>query len=149
MENCFNLDTSTKDHQKKHSQKELYLCSTRNCGRVFTTKRARTFHEKKHSITGKEFICGFKASDDAVPCPKAFERKAYRDQHLNGHFSKKLKTYCGKVFNWPNSRKYHQDKCEQCKMMRDATPYKYKPDGWCAQYNLSLTFLGSFWHITS
>ena len=49
--------------------------------------------KKKHSITEKTFICGFKASDDAKPCPKKFERKAYRDQHLNGHFGKKLKTY--------------------------------------------------------
>ena len=128
MANYFNLDTSTEITKRNILEKDcIYVAQ--GIAAVFTTKRARTFHEKKHSITEKTFICGFKASDDAKPCQKKFESKAYRDQHLNGHFGKKLKTYCGKVYNWPNSRKYHQDKCDQCQTMRDATPYKYKPDG--------------------
>ena len=34
----FQFGYQYRDHHKKHSQKELYLCSTRNCGRVFTNK---------------------------------------------------------------------------------------------------------------
>ena len=42
----FQFGYQYRDHQKKHTRKGLYLCSTRDCGRVFTTKRARTFHKK-------------------------------------------------------------------------------------------------------
>ena len=42
----FQFGYQYRDHQRKHTRKGLYLCSTRNCGKVFTTKRARTFHEK-------------------------------------------------------------------------------------------------------
>ena len=128
MANYFNLVTSTEITKRNILEKDCIYVAPGIAAKCLQQNEQGHSTKKKHSITEKTFICGFKPSDDAKPCPKKFERKAYRDQHLNGHFSKKLKTYCGKVYNWPNSRKYHQDKCDQCKTIRDATPYKYKPD---------------------
>lgn len=116
-----------RDHVKKHSRKALYVCSTRDCLKAFNTKRARTFHEKKHSMDGsKNFICNFKPSDNDPPCGKAFERKEYLQQHAAGHKTLKLVSRCGKKrFNWPNSRRYHQQRCDDCKDKLKST-FKYR-----------------------
>ena len=45
------------DHKRKHTGKALYVCSTRDCLKGFTTKRAHTYHEKKHNLEGrKDFV---------------------------------------------------------------------------------------------
>ena len=130
VEEClklFQFEYQLRDHMKKHTGNKLYVCSTRKSGKGFTTKRARTYHELKHSLTTSDtFTCDYKESDDADICGKTFERKALLTQHLNGHFGKKYVTYCGKVYNWPNSKKYHQGRCDLCKEIRDKQHQKYK-----------------------
>ena len=123
----FQFGYQIRDHMKKHTRKALYVCSTRDCLKEFTTKRAHTFHAKSHSMDGsKKFVCTFKAKDTDTPCGKAFERKEYLEQHKAGHKTFKLVSRCGKKhFNWPNSRCYHQERCDDCKdKLKSAFKYR-------------------------
>ena len=123
----FQFSYQLEDHKRKHTRKALYVCSTRDCLRGFTTKRARTYHEKKHDLEGKkEFVCDF--AKNGKPCGKDFERKELLEQHFRGHVGKKLVTHCGKTYNWPNSRKYHQDRCDTCKAEKKKNVFKYRFD---------------------
>ena len=115
------------NHMKVHTGDQLYVCSTRKCGKGFTTKRARTYHEQKHSLTKADtLVCDYKASDTEEVCGKRFERLALLTQHKNSHFGKKYVTRCGKVYNWPNSKKYHQDRCDLCKEIKEKELLKFK-----------------------
>ena len=129
VEECsrlFQYAYQLRDHMKIHTGEQLYVCSTRKCGKGFTTKRARTYHEKKHSLTkADKLLCDYKDSDNKV-CGKKFERIALLTQHKNGHFGKKYVTRCGKVYNWPNSKKYHQDRCDLCKEIKQKELLKFK-----------------------
>ena len=130
VEECsklFQFAYQLRDHMKKHTGDKLYVCSTRKCGKGFTTKRARTYHEQSHSLSPKDvFTCDYKESDTEKACGKKFQRKNLLTQHRNGHFGKKYVTYCGKVYNWPNARKYHQDNCDLCKEIKEKRRLKYK-----------------------
>ena len=125
----FQYGYQLRDHKKKHTRKAMYVCSTRDCLKEFTTKRARTYHEAKHNIApedSKNYVCTFKENDEADPCGKGFERKALLEQHARGHKTLKLVSRCGKKkFNWPNSRRYHQQRCDDCKDTLKST-YKYR-----------------------
>ena len=115
------------DHKRKHTRKSLFLCSTRDCLKGFTTKRARTYHEKKHDLDGKkDFVCQY--AKNGQICGKDFQRKELLEQHMKGHIGKKMVTHCGKNFNWPNSRKYHQDRCDTCKAEMKKNIFKYRFD---------------------
>ena len=113
------------DHIKKHTKKALYTCSSRGCRKGFTTKHARKYHEEQHSLSDSDnFTCDYKISDK--PCGKTFHRKNLLAQHMNGHIGQQLTTYCGKIYNWPNSRKYHQDKCDECKAVKEKNVAVYR-----------------------
>ena len=115
------------DHKCKHTRKALYVCSTRDCLKGFTTKRACTYHEKKHDLEGKkDFVCNY--AKNGKVCGKDFQRKELLEQHFNGHIRKKLVTHCGKTYNWLNSRKYHQDRCDTCKAEMKKNPFKHHFD---------------------
>ena len=74
------------DHIKKHTKKALYTCSSCGCGKGFTTKRARTYHQKQHSMTDSDqFLCDYKFPQDGKVCGKSFQRKNLLTQHMNGH----------------------------------------------------------------
>ena len=95
------------------------MCSTRDCLKGFTTKRALTYHEKKHDLEGKkDFVCDY--AKNGKVCGKDFQLKELLDQHFNGHI--------GKSYNWPNSRKYHQDRCDICKKEMKKNNFKYQFD---------------------
>ena len=115
------------DHKWKHTRKALYVCSTRDCLKAFTTKRACTYHEKKHDLEGrKDFVYDY--AKNGKVCGKDFQRKELLEQHFNGHIGKKLVTHCGKSYNWPNSCKYYQDCCDTCKAEMKKNPFKYQFD---------------------
>ena len=120
-----------RDHYKVHSKKKLYVCSTRNCGKGFSTKRARKYHEQSHSLTPglKPFVCMHVPEGRQDNCGKTFDKKALLDQHLKAHLKKYI-THCGVVKNWPNSRKHHQDRCDLCKDIINAklTEFEYISD---------------------
>ena len=112
------------DHKRKHTRKALYVCSTRDCLKASTTKRAHTYHEKKHDLEGrKDFV--FDYAKNGKVCGKDFQQKELLEQHFNGHIGKKLVTHCGKSYNWLNSHKYHQDCCNTCKAEMKKNPFKY------------------------
>ena len=125
----FQYSYQLRDHQKKHARKAMYVCSTRDCLKEFTTKRARKYHEAKHNIPAedaKHYVCTFKSNPEDDPCGKGFERKALLQQHVVGHKSMRLVSRCGKKkFNWPNSRRYHQQRCDECIDKLKST-YKYR-----------------------
>ena len=126
-EKLFQFSYQLEDHKRKHTRKALFVCSTRDCLKGFTMKRARTYHEKTHDLEGKkEFVCDY--AKNGKPCGKDFQRKELLEQHFRGHVGKKLVTHCGKTFNWPNSRKYHQDRCETCKAEKKKNVFKYRFD---------------------
>ena len=125
--NLFQFKYQLDDHKRKHTRKALYVCSTRDCSKAFTTKRAHTYHEKKHDLEGrKDFVCDY--AKNGKVCGKDFQRKELLEQHFNGHIGKNLVTHCGKSYNWPNSRKYHQDHCDSCKAEMKKNPFKYRFD---------------------
>ena len=123
----FQFGYQLRDHLKKHTKKSLYVCSTRKCGEGFTTKRARTYHQQQHSLSDSDkLLCTYKFPQDGTVCGKSFLRKNLLTQHMNGHIGQQLTTYCGKIYNWPNARKYHQDNCEECKAMREKNKAVYR-----------------------
>ena len=126
-EKLFQFGYQLRNHQGKHTRKAMYVCSTRDCLKEFTTKRARTYHEQQHNLDGaKNFVCTFQETDEADPCGKCFERKALLQQHAVGHKTFKLVSRCGKKkFNWPNSRRYHQSRCDEC-IDKLKSPFKYR-----------------------
>ena len=64
------------DNKWKHTRKTLYVCSTRDCLKGFTTKRAHTYHEKKHDLDGKkDFVCDYAKNGKFVA--KIFNGKNY------------------------------------------------------------------------
>ena len=118
------------DHIKKHTRKGLYTCSVRGCKKPgFTTIRARNYHEQGHFVQDKDqFICDFKEEGSDEVCGKTFARKNLYTQHRNGHVGKKYVARCGKIFNWPNARKYHQDNCDECKRIKDKKLKRFKKE---------------------
>ena len=129
MANYFNLDTSTEITKRNILEKDSIYVAPGIAAECLQQNEQGHSMKKNTASQIRPLFVDLKHLMMQSHVTKKFERNAYHDQHLNGHFGKKLKTYCGKVYNWPNSCKYHQDKCDQCKTMRDATPYKYKPDG--------------------
>ena len=102
----FQFGYQLRDHIKKHTKKALYTCSSHGCGKGFTTKRVRTYHQKQHSMTAlDQFLCDYKFPQGGKVCCKSFQRKNLLKQHMNGHIGRQLTTYCGKIYNWPNARK--------------------------------------------
>ena len=125
----FQFYYQVRDHFKVHSRRKMYVCPTRDCLKEFSTKRARKYHEESHNLDPqvKDYICNFKDDQDGV-CGKAFQRKELMVQHKRSH-ARKFVSHCGKVSNWPNSRKYHQDRCDDCKAIakKNAREFKYVP----------------------
>ena len=123
----FQFYYQVRDHFKKHSRRKMYVCPTRDCLKEFTTKRARKYHEQIHDLDPqvRDYVCNFKEEDGSV-CGKAFQRKELMNQHRRSHAGKYV-SHCGKVSNWPNSRKYHQDRCDNCKeiIAKKALEFKY------------------------
>ena len=131
VETCsrlFQYEYQLRDHMKKHTQKGLYTCSVRGCKKKgFTTVRARNYHEQGHFVEEKDhFQCDYKKKGSDVICGKTFARKNLYTQHQKGHIGKKCVARCGKVFNWPNSKKYHQDNCEECRKILAKQRQRFK-----------------------
>ena len=133
VETCsklFQYEYQLRDHIKKHTKKGLYTCSVRGCKQErFATIRARNYHEQGHFVEAKDYlICDFKKEGSDQICGKSFARKNLYTQHRKGHEGKKFVARCGKVFNWPNSKKYHQDNCEECKTLKAKQNKRFKKE---------------------
>ena len=127
----FQFGYQLQDHIKKHTKKALYTCSSHGCNKGFTTKHARTYHQKQHSMTASDkFLCDYKFPQDGKVFGKSFQRKNLLKQHMNGHIGWQLTTYCGKINNWPNARKYHQDNCKDCTAVKEKNKaiYRFKKE---------------------
>ena len=123
----FQFGYQLRDHIKKHTKKALYTCSSPGCSKGFTTKHARTYHQKQHSmIASDKFLCDYKFPQDSNVCGKSFQRKNLLKQHMNGHIGQQLTTYCSKIYNWPNARKYHQDNCKDCTAVKEKNKAVYR-----------------------
>ena len=127
----FQFYYQVRDHWKKHSKRKLYTCEIRDCLKGFMTKRALNYHKRSHNLdpNTKQYACDFVINDDRDFCGKRFSRKNLLDQHKRAH-NKDYVTHCGKTYAWPNSCKYHQDRCDQCKgiMAKKRKEFKYQPD---------------------
>ena len=98
-------------HERKHtnSQAGKFVCPTGGCNKVLLSKEGLKAHQQIHE--GLKFecdICG-KKDFDTVLCLK---------QHKLGKHGNGTIAFCGKKFQWPDTKYRHQGICDSCKEIK-------------------------------
>ena len=81
------------------------ICPTGGCSKVFLSKQGLEAHRKIHE--NKEYVCDL--------CDKPFKTEVRRKQHQIGKHGDGTIAFCGRKFQWPDTKYRHQRECDTCK----------------------------------
>ena len=85
-----------------------YICPTGGCSKVFLSKQGLEAHRKIHEA--KEYPCDL--------CDKTFQTEVRRKQHQVGKHGDGTVAFCGRKFQWPDTKYKHQRECDKCKAIK-------------------------------
>ena len=85
-----------------------FLCPTRDCKKVLLSKQGLEAYRKLYEE--QRFKC--------EPCDKTFNMELCLRQHITGKHGEGCYSYCGKHFQWPDTKYRHQCECDKCKTVK-------------------------------
>ena len=113
----FQFTKQLKTHEGKHTDSIVgkYVCPTGGCNKVLLSKQGLDAHRK---LEEKEFPCDL--------CDKTFSTEYRRKQHQVGKHGNGTVAFCGRKFQWPDTKYKHQRECDACKEVKECL--EDKPD---------------------
>ena len=114
----FQFPKQLKTHEGKHTDSIVgkYVCPTGGRNKVLLSKQGLDAHRKLHEE--KEFPCDL--------CDKMFSTQYRHKQHQVGKHGNGTVAFCGRKFQWPDTKYKHQRECDACKEIKEGL--QDKPD---------------------
>ena len=114
----FQFPKQLKTHEGKHTDSLVgkYVCPTGGCNKVLLSKQGLEAHCKIHEE--QEFPCDL--------CDKKFNTEYRLKQHQVGKHREGTVAFCGRKFQWPDTKYKHQRECDTCKEVKERSENKPK-----------------------
>ena len=95
-------------HERKHTNSRVgkFVCPTGGCNKVLLSKESLKAYQRIHK--GLKFECDICGKKD-------FDTVLHLKQHKLGKHGNGTIAFCGKKFQWPDTKYRHQGICDTCK----------------------------------